>query len=62
MGLLCVQEKPEDRPDMSSAILMLNGEKILSQPKSPGFYTGKDLPEAISPSSNQMSVTIFEAR
>ncbi|XP_045804764.1 G-type lectin S-receptor-like serine/threonine-protein kinase SD1-1 [Trifolium pratense] len=62
VGLLCVQEKPGDRPDMSSVILMLNGEKLLSQPKAPGFYTGTSLPEPISPSSNQMSITILEAR
>ncbi|GAU28727.1 hypothetical protein TSUD_372340 [Trifolium subterraneum] len=62
VGLLCVQEKPGDRPDMSSVILMLNGEKLLSQPKAPGFYTGRGLHEPISPSSNQMSITILEAR
>ncbi|KAK2408438.1 G-type lectin S-receptor serine/threonine-protein kinase [Trifolium repens] len=60
VGLLCVQQKPADRPDMSSVILMLNGEKLLPQPKMPGFYTGTGLPEAIS--SNQMSVTTFAAR
>jgi hypothetical protein len=62
VGLLCVQEKPGDRPDMSSVILMLNGEKLLSQPKAPGFYTGRGLPKTISPTSNQMSITTFEAR
>jgi hypothetical protein len=45
---------------MSSIILMLNGDKLLPQPKMPGFYTGTGLPEAISP--NQMSVTTFAAR
>nr|KYP41484.1 Putative serine/threonine-protein kinase receptor [Cajanus cajan] len=39
IGLLCVQHKPEDRPDMSSVVLMLNGEKILPEPSQPGFYT-----------------------
>jgi hypothetical protein len=62
VGLLCVQEKPGDRPDMSSVILMLNGEKLLSQPKAPGFYTGRGLPKTISPTSNEMSITTFEAR
>lgn len=62
MGLLCVQQKPGDRPDMSSVIPMLNGDKLLPQPKAPGFYTGRGLPEAFSSSSNQMSVTIFQAR
>jgi hypothetical protein len=62
VGLLCVQEKPGDRPDMSFVILMLNGEKLLSQPKAPGFYTGRGLPKTISPTSNEMSITTFEAR
>jgi len=62
VGLLCVQDKPGDRPDMSSVILMLNGEKLLSQPKAPGFYTGRSLPKTISPTSNEMSITTFEAR
>ncbi|KAL1293152.1 hypothetical protein AAHE18_19G051600 [Arachis hypogaea] len=39
VGLLCVQQRPEDRPDMSSVVLMLNGEKLLPKPKVPGFYT-----------------------
>ncbi|RDX94899.1 G-type lectin S-receptor-like serine/threonine-protein kinase SD1-1, partial [Mucuna pruriens] len=69
VGLLCVQQKPGDRPDMSSVIPMLNGEKLLPQPKAPGFYTGMCTPESVSPSRtsnlfspNEMSLTIFEAR
>ncbi|KAL2327842.1 hypothetical protein Fmac_021269 [Flemingia macrophylla] len=42
IGLICVQQKPEDRPNMSSVALMLNGEKLLPEPSQPGFYTGKD--------------------
>ncbi|XP_028194656.1 G-type lectin S-receptor-like serine/threonine-protein kinase At4g27290 isoform X2 [Glycine soja] len=69
VGLLCVQQKPGDRPDMSSVIPMLNGEKLLPQPKAPGFYTGKCTPESVSSSKtckflsqNEISQTIFEAR
>ncbi|XP_057448809.1 G-type lectin S-receptor-like serine/threonine-protein kinase At4g27290 isoform X2 [Lotus japonicus] len=43
VGLLCVQQRPEDRPDMSYVVLMLNGEKLLPQPKVPGFYTERDV-------------------
>ncbi|RDY03952.1 G-type lectin S-receptor-like serine/threonine-protein kinase, partial [Mucuna pruriens] len=50
VGLLCVQQKKEDRPDMSSVILMMNGEKLLPRPKAPGFYTGRGLPESVSSS------------
>ncbi|KHN19795.1 G-type lectin S-receptor-like serine/threonine-protein kinase SD1-1 [Glycine soja] len=69
VGLLCVQQKPQDRPDMSSVIPMLNGEKLLPLPKAPGFYTGNCTPELVSSSKtcnplsqNEISLTIFEAR
>ncbi|KOM42548.1 hypothetical protein LR48_Vigan05g015200 [Vigna angularis] len=42
VGLLCVQQNPENRPNMSSVVLMLNGEKLLPKPSEPGFYIGKD--------------------
>ncbi|RDX68446.1 G-type lectin S-receptor-like serine/threonine-protein kinase SD1-1, partial [Mucuna pruriens] len=69
VGLLCVQQNPGDRPDMSSVIPMLNGEKLLPQPKAPGFYTGMHTLESVAPSRtcdllsrNEISLTIFEAR
>ena len=69
VGLLCVQQKAEDRPEMASVVLMLNGEKLLPNPKLPGFYTEGDLAEADSSSSNynpfsqnEMSLTVLEAR
>ncbi|KAH7660828.1 S-receptor-like serine/threonine-protein kinase protein [Dioscorea alata] len=38
IGLLCVQEKPEDRPIMSSVVIMLgNNDALLPEPKEPGF-------------------------
>ncbi|XP_047172797.1 G-type lectin S-receptor-like serine/threonine-protein kinase At4g27290 [Vigna umbellata] len=40
VGLLCVQQTPQNRPNMSSVVLMLNGEKVLPEPSPPGFYTG----------------------
>ncbi|XP_010241038.1 PREDICTED: G-type lectin S-receptor-like serine/threonine-protein kinase At4g27290 [Nelumbo nucifera] len=42
VGLLCVQQIPEDRPDMASVLFMLinNGSSCaaLPQPKQPGFF------------------------
>ncbi|RYR35877.1 hypothetical protein Ahy_A10g050979 isoform C [Arachis hypogaea] len=39
VGLLCVQECAEDRPTMSSVILMLNSEAaLMPRPKNPGFF------------------------
>lgn len=67
VGLLCVQELPEDRPTMSSVVLMLGGESALPQPKRPGLYVGKySSSEAGSSSSknetfsstNECSITV----
>ncbi|KAI7757039.1 hypothetical protein M8C21_003152, partial [Ambrosia artemisiifolia] len=44
VGLLCVQQNAEDRPNMSSVIMMLGSEGELPQPKQPSFITGKVLP------------------
>ncbi|KAJ4827876.1 hypothetical protein Tsubulata_036232, partial [Turnera subulata] len=39
VGLLCVQNFPDDRPEMSTVVLMLtNEEAVLPQPKQPGFF------------------------
>ncbi|KAK3199340.1 hypothetical protein Dsin_022755 [Dipteronia sinensis] len=46
VGLLCVQQRPEDRPNMSTVVLMLGGERSLPQPKQPGFFTERNLPES----------------
>ncbi|KAB5534745.1 hypothetical protein DKX38_017831 [Salix brachista] len=35
LGLLCVQERPEDRPSISYVVLMLGNEDELPQPKQP---------------------------
>ncbi|KAB1215267.1 hypothetical protein CJ030_MR4G027352 [Morella rubra] len=41
ISLLCVEQRPEDRPSMSSVVLMLGSENALPHPKQPGFITGK---------------------
>jgi hypothetical protein len=70
VGLLCVQQSPEDRPDMSSVVLMLNGQKILPEPTFPGFYAEKDLRTESGSSlathkfcsTNEISITELDAR
>ncbi|KAG6756990.1 hypothetical protein POTOM_037290 [Populus tomentosa] len=69
VGLLCVQENPEDRPNMSYVVLMLRNEDELPHPKQPGFFTERDLVEASyssrqskPPSANVCSVSVLEAR
>lgn len=42
VGLLCVQQHPDDRPTMSKVVLMLSSESQAGpQPKEPGFFTGR---------------------
>ncbi|GLT37748.1 hypothetical protein SLA2020_120490 [Shorea laevis] len=69
VGLLCVQQRPEDRPDMLSVVLMLRGERALPEPKQPGFFTGRNLPivessgsKTGSSSINEVSITQLDGR
>lgn len=69
VGLLCVQLSPDDRPSMSSVVLMLSSESTLPQPKRPGFYTERDMRHDSSSSSsyrtfsiNDITVSIMDAR
>ena len=69
VGLLCVQENTEDRPNISHVVLMLGNEDELPQPKQPGFFTERDLIEACysssqckPPSANECSISLLEAR
>jgi Domain of unknown function (DUF3403) len=42
VGLLCVQDRPDDRPHMSAVGLMLNSrDAMLPQPKQPGYFSDK---------------------
>ncbi|XP_042373316.1 receptor-like serine/threonine-protein kinase SD1-8 [Zingiber officinale] len=68
IGLLCVEERCEDRPTMTSILLMLGSENtLLPEPRQPGFVS-RDLQEGNSTSimkcacSNEASITILEAR
>lgn len=70
IGLLCVQKCPEDRPTMSSVVLMLVSDTVtLPQPKPPGFYiersskeTHEHSPAQSSTSINEVTMTHLEAR
>lgn len=68
VGLLCVQNSADDRPMMSSVLLMLSSEDtVLPQPKKPGFFlqnSRRFLPSGgeESSSSNAISMTDIEAR
>lgn len=70
VGLLCVQHRPEERPTMSSVLLMLDNESaLLPQPGLPGFYAERSLPETdsssvgrINSSSKEIIVSLLEGR
>jgi len=71
VGLLCVQQHPEDRPSMSSVVLMLGSEGSLPWPKQPGFFMDRNLyevntsPSKNAPSStstNDLTITVVEPR
>lgn len=70
VALLCVQQRPEDRPNMSLVLLMLCGESALPLPKQPGFFLDRNLPPAGSalgkqePSSSvdESTITALEPR
>ncbi|GAB4850688.1 hypothetical protein Ancab_039909 [Ancistrocladus abbreviatus] len=51
IALLCVQQCPEDRPSMSSVIVMLDSDSELPVPKMPGFFAGRPVVEVYSPES-----------
>ncbi|GLT83112.1 hypothetical protein SLE2022_014210 [Rubroshorea leprosula] len=70
IGLLCVQERPEDRPSISLVLLMLDSEQLpLPQPKQPGFYTSRFLNENTSSSisekmhtGNELTISMLQGR
>lgn len=71
VSLLCVQEQADDRPTMSTVLLMLSSETApLAQPKYPGFCLGKRHIDTDSSSGkqdesftiNDVTVTMLDAR
>ncbi|XP_024021187.1 G-type lectin S-receptor-like serine/threonine-protein kinase At4g27290 isoform X2 [Morus notabilis] len=53
VGLLCVQQRPKDRPSMSSVVLMLGSETELAQPKPPGYFIERNSQEDCSSSKDE---------
>ncbi|KAK1412956.1 hypothetical protein QVD17_34592 [Tagetes erecta] len=69
IGLLCVQRHPEDRPTMTSVIVMFGSEVPLPSPKEPGFYVGEPTQDTRQSSSsneihsnNKLSITMLNGR
>ncbi|XP_057451836.1 uncharacterized protein LOC130743613 [Lotus japonicus] len=53
VSLLCVQQNPNDRPTMTSAMLMLESEMALEEPKEPGFFYSNISPDSYLRSSRK---------
>ncbi|KAJ4828230.1 hypothetical protein Tsubulata_013111 [Turnera subulata] len=65
IGLLCVQQSPEDRPTMSSVVQMLDSvNSVLPQPKQPGFYADRCLlyGEGTRHTGNEVSISTLVGR
>ncbi|CAI9273446.1 unnamed protein product [Lactuca saligna] len=70
IGLLCVQHHAEDRPTMSSVVLMLGNENYLPPPKQPAFFAEERFVTEINSMSsalttdsvNEVTVTLMNAR
>uniref|UniRef100_A0A2N9HE29 non-specific serine/threonine protein kinase n=1 Tax=Fagus sylvatica TaxID=28930 RepID=A0A2N9HE29_FAGSY len=65
ISFLCLQQHPEDRPNMSYVVTMLHSENSLPEPKEPGFFVGKKsslLGVNQSSSTNEITVSLLEAR
>ena len=68
VGLLCVQERAEDRPSMSDVVSMLGSEGVnLPPPKQPAFSTLLSVPNGSESrrqrlSQNLVTMSAIEAR
>ncbi|XP_015168602.1 G-type lectin S-receptor-like serine/threonine-protein kinase At4g27290 [Solanum tuberosum] len=68
VGLLCVQQHPNDRPSMFTVVQMLANESLLPKAKEPGFFTernvydeGKSGSQTRS-SKNEVTITLLDPR
>ncbi|XP_060199262.1 G-type lectin S-receptor-like serine/threonine-protein kinase At4g27290 [Lycium barbarum] len=68
VGLLCVQQHPDDRPSMFSVVHMLANESLLPKAKEPGFFTERNLfgeaksGSQIRSSKNEFTITLLDPR
>ncbi|KAK1304628.1 Receptor-like serine/threonine-protein kinase SD1-8 [Acorus calamus] len=71
VGLLCVQERAEDRPTMPYVVTMLSSDAVtLPPPRQPGFYTKANdllpdwpsMQDQESCSINEVTVTMIDGR
>ncbi|MED6111487.1 hypothetical protein PIB30_052719 [Stylosanthes scabra] len=61
ISLLCLEQHPYDRPDMSSVIMMFGSEIALPKPKQPALFVG-EYSYQYDDFDNELSITALEAR
>jgi hypothetical protein len=63
VGLLCVQELPAERPNMSLVLRMLSGDVALPAPKRGAFFVGRaHADDKDTESGNHLTYTELEGR
>ncbi|XP_019155956.1 PREDICTED: uncharacterized protein LOC109152764 [Ipomoea nil] len=69
VGLLCVQQRPEDRPIMSYVVTILSNDSTLPEAKEPGFFTEQRVNKGDCSSStqgtgstNECTMTVLDPR
>ena len=63
IGLLCVQEDPSDRPNLSNVITMLDGEvATLPTPKQPAFVLRRGSTTSKPETNIEITISLEEGR
>lgn len=58
VGLLCLQQYPQDRPNIFSVVQMLSNNGDLPEPKRPGFFMETNVHDLAGSSSLTNDITI----
>ncbi|KAK2441578.1 G-type lectin S-receptor serine/threonine-protein kinase [Trifolium repens] len=69
IGLLCLQHHPDDRPNMTSVVVMMSSENTLPKPKEPGLLIKRfsvdgepSSEKQTSSSTNEITISLVDAR
>ena len=65
IALLCVQEDPEERPTMSTVVVLLGSDSIeLAEPKKPAIFAASRIAtiDECSPTPNGLTLSIILPR
>lgn len=69
VGLVCVQDRADDRPTMPTVILMLSSDMVIPRPKQPLFVPESPSPDGCHPiedskvfSANEVTESLVQGR